>query len=114
MATYTKVKLSGSTVGKNIKVAATSTPGTVIHDAHATSMDELWVYACNTDTVARKLTVELGGVTSPDDTVEINLPPECGYVLVIPGIPLTGSAGVKAFASVTNVVIVAGFVNRIA
>jgi len=109
----TKVKLSGSTNGRNIKVAATSTPGTTIHDAHATSQDELWLWACNTDTVERKLTVELGGVSSPDDTVEIKLPPECGYVLVIPGIPLTGSVGVKAFAATANVVIVAGYVNRI-
>ncbi len=33
MATYSKVLLSGSTNGKQIKVAATATPGTTIHTA---------------------------------------------------------------------------------
>ncbi len=31
MATFSKTKLSGSTDGKQIKVVATSTPGTTIH-----------------------------------------------------------------------------------
>lgn len=113
MGTYTKVKLSGSTNGRNIKVAATATPGTDVHDAHATAQDELWLFACNSDTVERKLTIELGGVTSPDDTVEITLPPECGFVTVIPGLVLTGGVSVKAFAASGNVVLINGFVNRI-
>ena len=33
MATFTKLKLSGSTDGKAIKVAATATAGTTIHTA---------------------------------------------------------------------------------
>ena len=33
MATFTKKKLSGSTDGKPIAVAATATPGTLIHTA---------------------------------------------------------------------------------
>ena len=38
MATFTKVKLSGSTNGRGIAVAATATLGTTIHAAHATAL----------------------------------------------------------------------------
>jgi hypothetical protein len=113
MATYSKVQLSGGTTGKNIKVAATSTPGTTIHTAHATSVDEIWLWCANTDTVDRKLTIEFGGTTSPDDTVEITIPAEDGAYLVIPGWTLTNSLVVKAFAASANVLVINGYVNRI-
>lgn len=114
MATYTKTKLSGGTDGKNILVAATATPGTTIHTAHATALDELSLWACNSDTVDRKLTIEYGGTTSPNDTVEITIPSESGWISVIPGLLLTNSQVVKAFAAAANVVLINGYVNRIA
>lgn len=113
MATYSKEKLSGSTDGRLIKVGQTSTPGTAIHTAHATDKDELWLYAVNTDTTARKLTIEFGGVASPDDLIEITIQPEAGLVLVVPGLILTNSLLVKAFCATANVVLVGGYVNRI-
>lgn len=113
MATYSKVQLSGGTTGKNVKVAAASTPGTTIHTAHATAVDEVWLWAQNSDTTARKLTIEFGGTTAPDDLVEVTIPPEAGPVLVIPGWTLTNSLVVKAFAATADVVLVNGYVNRI-
>ena len=113
MATFTKVQLSGGTTGKNIKIAATATPGTTVHTAHATSIDEIWLWAQNSDTSARKLTVEFGGTAAPDDLIEVTIPPEAGPVLVIPGWTLTNSLVVKAFAESANVVLVNGYVNRI-
>jgi hypothetical protein len=41
----------------------------------------VWIYAMNTDTTARKLTLEWGGTSSPDDLIEITLPAEPGLVL---------------------------------
>lgn len=114
MATYSKVKLSGSTDGRNIKIAATATPGTTVHTAHATALDELWLFACNTDTTDRKLTIEFGGTTSPDDLMEITIPAEAGWIPIVPGLLLTNSVVVKAFAASANVVNVNGYVNRIA
>ncbi len=114
MATFAKVLLSGSTNGRNIKVVATATPGTTIHTAHASAQDELWIWAQNSDTTARKLTIELGGTTVPDDLIEMTIPAEGGPVCVIPGWPLTGGVVVRAFAATANVVLVNGFVNRIA
>tara|TARA_R100001086_G_C11642812_1_gene205005 strand:+ start:172 stop:525 length:354 start_codon:yes stop_codon:yes gene_type:complete len=115
MATYAKQKLSDSTNGRNIKVAATATAGTAIHTAvaGASDLDEIWLYACNTDSTDRKLTIEFGGTTAPDDLIEVTITAEAGWVLVCPGLLLQGGTLVKAFAASANVVNVNGFVNRI-
>ena len=115
MATYTKRKLSASTNGRGVKVAATSSAGTTIHTAVSGTddYDEIWLYATNTSTSDVKLTIEWGGTTSPDDTIELTVPAESGAYLVIPGWVLQNSLVVKAFAGTANVIIVHGFVNRI-
>lgn len=113
MATFSKQYLSGSTTGKAIKVVATATAGTTIHTADATGKDEVWLWAFNTDTSARKLTIEWGGVASPDDTIEVTIPAEGGNILVVPGLILGNSLVVKAFCASANVVSIVGFVNRI-
>jgi|SRR3972149_795038 len=113
MATYTKLKLSGSTDGKGIKVVQTATAGTTIHTAHATDLDEIWLYAVNSQSASVKLTLEWGQADAPDGNIEVSIPGELGLVLVVPGLLLTNSLVVKAFASVANVVIIHGFVNRI-
>ena len=111
--TYTKQLLSGSTDGKNIKVAATGTPGTLIHTAHATAKDEIWLWAVNTDTVDRKLTIEFGGVVDPDDLIEKTIKAEDGEKIVLHGRLLTNSLVVRAFAAVADVIVIGGHVNRI-
>lgn len=114
-----KIPFSGSTQGQAIKVAATSTPGTTIHTTgvSATVIDEVWLYAYNSDTVDRNLTIEFGGATAPDQNIVLPIPSKFGLVIVVPGLPLLGSGTValtvKAFAAATNVVTVSGFVNRI-
>lgn len=112
--TISRQLLSGSTNGRGVKVAATATPGTLVHTAHATSLDEVWLWCVNTDSSARKLTVEFGGTTSPDDLIEVSIPPESGLVLVSPGLTVTGGVVVRAFAATANVLVVTGYVNRIA
>lgn len=113
MASYSKVKLSQSTDGKQIKVAATATLGTALHTAHATAQDEIHLWAVNSDTSDQKLTIEWGGATSPDDLIELTIPSESGLVYVVPGLVLTNSKVVTAFAAAANVIMVSGFVNRI-
>lgn len=114
MATYTKEFLSGSTNGRQVKVAATTTPGTLIHTAHATAKDEIWIWAVNSDTTPRKLTIEFGGTTAPDDLIELTIPAEAGLLMVVPGLILSNSLVVRAFCASANVVTVSGYVNRIA
>jgi hypothetical protein len=119
MATFTKEKLSGSTDGRAIKVVQTATAGTLIHtgSSTATVYDEIWLYAMNTDTTARKLTIEWGGVSAPDDLIEITIQPEAGLVLIAPGLLIKGNAStaliVRAFCATANVVTIHGYVNRI-
>jgi hypothetical protein len=114
VATFTKLKLSGSTDGKAIKVVQTATAGTTIHTAHATALDEIWLYAHNSSASAVKLTLEFGGTAAPDDHIEINIGAEgTGLVLVSPGLLLTNSLVVKAFAGTANVITLTGYVNRI-
>ena len=76
-------------------------------------MDEIWLYACNTDSSDRKLTIEYGGTTSPDDLSEITIGAEAGWVLIVPGMLLQNGLIVKAFAASANVVNINGYVNRI-
>lgn len=116
--TYSKITLSGSTDGKAIKVAGTATPGTTIHTASTatTTYDEVWLYAQNTDTTNRKLTLEWGGTASPDDLIELTVSAESGLVLVAPGLVLKGNATplvVRAFGATANVLTLFGYVNRI-
>lgn len=114
MATYSKLKLSGSTDGKGIKVVQTATAGTTIHTADATALDEIWLYAVNTSNASVKLTVEWGEATEPDGNIECAIPAETGLQLIVPGLLLTNSLVVKAFAATANVIVMHGFVNRIA
>lgn len=118
MATFSKIALSGSTDGKMIKVAATATAGTLLHTGSTTTTtyDEIWLYAVNSDTTNRKLTIEFGGVASPDDLIEQTITAESGLFLVVPGLVIKGNATalvVRAFCATANVVSIAGYVNRI-
>jgi len=118
MATFSKIALSGSTDGKMIKVAQTATAGTTLHTGSTTSttFDEVWLYAVNSDTTNRKLTIEWGGTSAPDDLIELTITAESGLVLVVPGLVIKGNATalvVRAFAATANVINIAGYVNRI-
>jgi hypothetical protein len=117
MPTYSKVKLSSSTSGRPIKVAATTSPGTSIHSTLGTaSTDEVYLYANNTDTVTRTLTIQWGGTTAPDDSIVVGIAAQSGIFLVIPGLILvdTGAAlTIRAFTDVTNIINITGYVNRI-
>jgi hypothetical protein len=115
MANFRKRILSGSTNGKAIKVAASATLGTTIHTAvtGTTDMDEIWLYAVNTGTDSKKLTIEWGQADAPDGNIEITIAGESGLVLVIPGLLLQNGLVVTAFATSANVITIHGYVNRI-
>ena len=119
MATFSKTILSGSTDGKQIKVAATATAGTLIHTGptNTAQLHEVWLYAVNTSASDVKLTIEWGGVASPDDHIEYTVKAENGLYLIVPGLLVKGNATalvVRAFAATTNVICISGYVNVIA
>ena len=117
MATFSKVKLSGSTSGRGIKVAATATAGTAIHTAvaGASDIDEIWIYAVNSSGSDVNLTLEWGAAAPATDLGigPVTIKAYSGLVLVAPGLILNGGLALKAFASVTNVIDIHGYVNRI-
>lgn len=110
-----KRKLTGSTNGRGIKVAATATLGTTIHTAvagtTAGTYDEIYLYAYNGHTTTVTLTIEFGGVTVPDDNIVITLASKTGLQLIVPGLILQNATVVTAFADVANVVSIFGFTN---
>jgi hypothetical protein len=121
MATFTKTLLSGSSQGKAIKVAATTSgsAGTTIHatGTSASIIDEVWLYAYNSSSSAVVLTIQWGGVTAVDNETKLSIPATSGLTLVIPGLIITGTGSaantIAAYAGTTNVITISGYVNRI-
>lgn len=112
---YRVQKLSASSDGRGIPVAATGSPGTLIHTALSSQAinewDEITLRAVNKSASAIKLTLEWGGTDSADQ-IEITIPAESGFTEVIPGHVLQNGVEVRAFAATANEVIVHGFVHR--
>lgn len=117
MATYSRVLLSGSTSGREIPVAATSTPGTLIHTAvsGANAFDEIYFWASNVTTAAATLTVEWGGVTDPGDHMvkSYSIPANSPPIPIATGQVLNGGLAVRAFSGTASAINISGYVNRI-
>lgn len=103
--------LSGSTNGKPIKVVATATAGTLIHTAinNTTSVDIIRLVAHNSSGADVSLTVEFGGVSSPDDLIvkDIVIPANTSVPVVV-NAPLNNGLIIRAFASAANVITITG------
>jgi hypothetical protein len=117
MAVYSRILLSGSTSGTPIPVAATATPGTLIHTAiaGATAFDEVYIWASNVTSGAATLTIEWGGTSDPGShfvkaySIAANSPP----MPIAVGQCVNGGVAVRAFSSAAGAINVTGFVNRI-
>lgn len=109
---YTREPLSGSTHGRGIKVVAVATAGTTIHTGQAstTLTDVVTLYAYNSDTTMRRVTLEWGGVTAPDDNMVFDIPPKATVPIVVDLI-IRNSLVIRAFCDTANVVSLFGFVN---
>ena len=114
--TVSRIPLSGSTDGRAVKVAATSSAGTTIHTAtsSATDCDVITLYAYNSSASAVNLTLQWGGTTSVDDDIKLSIPATSGLTLVVPDLVLRNSLVVKAYAGTADVITIHGFANRVA
>lgn len=111
MASVTKLHPSGGTAnGRPIKITQTVTAGTIFHTSGG--LDEIYMWLYNTSAADVLVTVEFGGVTSPDDLKKITVPAN-DWVLAVPGIPLASGLVCRAFAASANVVNMSGHVNRV-
>lgn len=96
---------SASTSGRMIAVAATTSPGTLLHLVPQSGLlyQRIRILACNIDTVARTLTLQVGG-TSTSDLVTWTLGPKRGYVCVLPDVKVYQGLEVRAYASAASVI----------
>ena len=76
-----------------------------------TDIDEVWIYASNTDSSAIKLTLEFGGTTAVDDNIVVTVAAE-STELVCPGLIIQNGLVIKAFAGTANKITLVGYVNR--
>lgn len=119
MATYSRQLLSGTPAnGRVTPVAATATPGTLIHTAVAgtTSFDEIYLWASNVTGTAATLTIEWGGVTDPGDhvTKALSIPANSPPIPIVTGEVLQNALVVRAFSGTASAINISGYVNRIA
>ena len=116
MPTFTRLVLSGSTNGRPIPVAATATPGTLIHTATNSvgATDEVYLWVSNVTGSAATLTIEWGGVTTGDlSPAAFSVPANSGPTLVASGIALAGGLVIRAFSGTASALNITGQVNRI-
>ena len=117
MATVSRITLSGSTDGRGVALAATSSPGTTIHTGPTVAADyhEVWIWASNTNATAETVVIEFGGTAPIGDHFEVVVPAD-DTILIVPGWTIKGAANaliVKAFSTTTNKVNLVGHVNLI-
>jgi hypothetical protein len=114
-AKFTEHLLSGSTNGKPILIAATATPGTIIHtaDSGADVIDNVYLWVANTTGSNVDLTIEWGGVSSPGDHY-VALYKVAGHAIeqIAFGQPIAGGLIIRAFASSATALTATGKVLR--
>ena len=110
-----KRKLSGSTDGRPIAIAATGSPGTLIHTAQAGvtdgSYDEVWLWVWNNTLSVINIVLQYGGTGSSDLTA-MPVPATSGPLLIVPGLVLQNSLVARMYADASGIV-VNGFVNKL-
>ncbi len=115
-STYSKQFLSGSITGQQIKITATTSgSANQLHTCPAGtgSLDEIWLYTYNEATASVSASILWGSQIEPDAVNRVFLTPQSGRTLVVDGKLLSNGLTVYAYASVTNVIMFDGFVNRI-
>lgn len=119
MQTVTNIPfLSGSADGEPIPVAATATPGTLLHTvaAGSTGCDQVWLWASNVTGANATLTIQWGGVADPSDHLckAVTLPPNSVPHLICAGVPLSNGKEIRAFSGTANAINITGYANRVA
>lgn len=115
---YTRQLLSGTPAsGRVIPVAATATPGTLIHTAvagAAPNFDEVYLWASNVTGAAATLTIEWGGVTDPGDHIvkQFSIPANSPPLPIVTGEVLNGGLVIRAFSGTASAINISGYVNR--
>jgi hypothetical protein len=117
MATYSPADLTGSPSGLPIPVAATATPGTLIHTAvdGLSARDNLYLWAANVTNAPATLTVEWGSAANPGGHLvhQFSLPANCPPIVIASGQRVNNGLVIAAYSSVANAINITGEVDRI-
>ena len=117
MAVYSRLLLSGSTNGTPIPVAATATPGTLIHTAitGTSGFDEVYIWASNVTNAGATLTIEWGGVSDPGSHMvkAYSIAANSAPLAIAVGQVVNNAVVVRAFSGTASAINITGFVNRI-
>ena len=120
---YTKMALSGAATGLGILVASTGpagTAGTTIHTAVAgsASIDEIVLYASCMGATQTLLTLQWGSITISGavypDEIDYVITASTGLQIVCDHQIMNGGLVLTAYAATPNLIMIHGFVNRIA
>lgn len=115
MKNWTKIALTGASSSALIHITSTTTGSAhVIHTAGPSEIDEVYIWAQNQHTIDVQLNLEWEGATDPADFLRINVPFKEPPLLIVPGWPLSDSKDIQAWASVTAVLNIFGYVHRAA
>lgn len=118
MANFSRLLLSGSTNGRVIPVAATTTPGTLVHTAlvGVVGYDEIYLWVTNITGTVATLTLEWGGVTAPGDhlVTTLSIPANSPPLPIATGQVLNNGLILRAFSGTASALNLSGYVNRIA
>ena len=103
MPSYVPWVGSGSSDGQLIAIAATSTPGTTLHDSviGTVHLDEVFIYICNTTAADITVTLEIEGTAAANQVTD-TIPSKSGFVLVLPGMRCRNTTDIDCFASATG------------
>lgn len=115
--TFTRISLSGSTTDLPLPIAATATPGTLVHTATSggTNFDELYVWVSNVTASAATLTLEWGGVTDPGNllTKAVSIPANSPPIPIATGQVMRNGLVIRAFSGTASALNVTGYINRL-
>lgn len=110
MATFSKQTFSA---GVSLLVTGTtSAAAKTIHAVPSAVKDEIWIYGTNNDASSINLTIEFGD-SSATNNIKQSIPATSGLTILVPGLILTGTSTVRAFAATTEKITLHGYVNRI-
>lgn len=113
MATIVRIPLSVSNNGQPVNIAKTATAGNPVHSAAGGStIDYITLRASNQSSASAVLTLEIGGA-GDSYTKKVEIPGHCGDVTVLDRKPLGSSLVLAAFATMSSVINLDGWVDRV-
>jgi hypothetical protein len=119
MASFSKTYLTGSADGTGILLTGTTAGSSVAVHTGATAVgtiDEVFIYASNTQATTAVNVTLLIGSDAVTDQITASIPAQDGLYQLVPGLILAGTTTalvVSAYAGTASVCNIFGYVNRI-